>query len=139
MSTTSRSSIFSQFHPTVWNILHYLLFHPTEHIRLNAPRAVLNGQFGVTSAPVFLDNIACNGEEKTLLDCTRSSPLGLIGDSCVCTTQDDCVEDLGIICPGLIHKYCSLCHNLQLNIYRNVQIIVVMLLHSFVLEVTCLF
>ena len=65
----------------------------------------MNGAFGVTSAPVFLNNLACDGHEQTLLDCPKGSRLGLIDDSCTCTIQEDCVEDLGIICPGLTNNY----------------------------------
>ena len=87
------------------NILHYLFFYLTEKIRITAPQPVVNGEFGVTSAPVFLNNIACDGHEQTLLDCKKGSRLGLIDDTCTCTTQEDCVEDLGVKCPGLTNNY----------------------------------
>ena len=73
----------------------------TERFKIS-PQIVLNGKFGVTAAPVFLDNVACDGGEKTLLDCPRGSRLGLISESCACTTFEDCVEDFGVICPGLL-------------------------------------
>ena len=59
----------------------------------------------MTSAPVFLNNLACDGHEQTLLDCQKGSRLGLIDDTCICTTQEDCVEDLGIMCPGLTNNH----------------------------------
>ena len=79
------------------------LSYVTVHLRIGTPHQVLNGMFGTTSAPVFLENVACDGGEQTLLDCPRGSRLGLISESCACTTFEDCVEDLGIICPGLLN------------------------------------
>ena len=53
---------------------------------------------------MFLDNLACDGGEQTLIDCPRGSRLGLITEDCTCTTFPDCVEDLGVLCPGLLNN-----------------------------------
>ena len=88
------------------------LFSATVHFRIGTPHQVLNGTFGTTSAPVFLDSVACKGSEKTLLDCRTGSRLGFITEDCTCTTFSDCVEDLGVVCPGLLNN--SVLHNTQL-------------------------
>lgn len=59
----------------------------------------LKGEFGEVSAPVFLDKVACDRMEQTLLECPRSTQLGLIEDSCACA---GCAEDLGVRCPGIL-------------------------------------
>ena len=46
----------------------------------------------------FLNEVACSGDETTLLSCDRSSRLGFIQEKCAC---DGCAEDLGVRCPGL--------------------------------------
>lgn len=97
--------LFLTLSPNSVGTFSIFFFYLTETIRIGTPQAVVNGEFGVTSAPVFLNNIACDGREQTLLDCQKGSRLGLIDDTCICTTQEDCVEDLGIICPGLTNSY----------------------------------
>ena len=91
------------FNSWVWSHISYCSFHLSEHLRIGTPHQVLNGTFGVTAAPVFLDNVACDGGEQTLLDCPRGSRLGLISESCACATFENCVEDLGVMCPGLLN------------------------------------
>ena len=103
----------------------YAYFHLSERFRIGTPRQVLNGIFGLTAAPVFLDNFACDGVERTLLDCPRGSRLGLISESCACTTFEDCVEDLGVICPGLLNTYIVI-HNFFMYLFMR-------LLHSSIL------
>ena len=46
----------------------------------------------------FLNEVACSGDETTLLSCDRSSRLGFIQENCAC---DGYAEDLGVRCPGL--------------------------------------
>ena len=94
---------FQWLNPVTHTVQRFLSIF-TVHLRIGTPHQVLNGTFGMTSASVFLDNLACDGGEKTLLDCPRGSRLGLISESCACTTFSDCVEDLGVICPGLLNN-----------------------------------
>ena len=63
---------------------------------------------------MFLDNVACDGGEKTLLDCPRGSRIGLISDGCACNTFEDCVDDLGVMCPGLLNTYMCVIFSSQL-------------------------
>ena len=63
---------------------------------------------------MFLDNVACDGGEQTLLDCSSGSRIGLISDGCACTTFEDCVEDLGVMCPGLLNTYMCIIFSSQL-------------------------
>ena len=62
------------------------------------PQPILDGEFGEVSVPIFLNEVACSGDETTLLSCDRSSRLGFIQENCAC---DGCAEDLGVRCPGL--------------------------------------
>ena len=58
------------------------------------PMVLSDGRFGDANAPVFFDNVVCNGREARLLDCRISEGhLGLIDELCG--------PDLGIICPGM--------------------------------------
>ena len=50
------------------------------------------GMFGLGSGPIFLENLACNGEEGEILDCPRSVP-GL--------HQCDHSQDAGVQCYGM--------------------------------------
>ena len=67
---------------------------PIQHAESGSPIALSDGRFGDTNAPVFLDNVVCEGSEARLLDCRISEGhLGLIDDTCGL--------DLDIICPGM--------------------------------------
>ena len=57
------------------------------------PTVITDGQFGESTAPVFLDNVGCVENENTLLDCPISDQLGL--------RDDNCGLDLGVRCPGM--------------------------------------
>ena len=48
--------------------------------------------FGQGSGPIFLDDVNCDGSEKTLISCSTGSPIG----------QHNCNhgEDAGVRCPG---------------------------------------
>ncbi len=48
------------------------------------------------SGPIFLDNLACSGEESELLECDRISSLGLGLYSELC----DHSNDVGVLCEG---------------------------------------
>ena len=69
------------------------------------PLPLVNGEFGEVSAPVFLDRVGCDQTEETLLQCDRSSRLGLVSGMCAC---DGCSEDLGVRCPGEINTVATL-------------------------------
>ena len=56
-----------------------------------AARSVRN-EFAFGSGPIFLDQLDCNGDEQSLVDCAIHSPIGI--HSC------DHSEDVGIQCEG---------------------------------------
>ena len=76
----------------------------TADYRISDLEPVLDGTFGETHAPVFLDGVGCKGMERKLVDCDRYPRLGFIDERCACN-EENCVEDLGVRCPG---KYCYL-------------------------------
>ena len=51
---------------------------------------------------MFLDGVGCDGTEDTLVDCPSSPRLGFINEMCACN-EEDCVEDLGVRCPGMYY------------------------------------
>ncbi len=53
------------------------------------------GVFGAGTGPIFLDNLACSGDEETLLQCDfYSRSVGL----------HDCLhsQDVGVTCRGIV-------------------------------------
>ena len=46
--------------------------------------------FGQGNGSIFLDNVACNGSEASLLSCPYSTP----------SSSDSHSEDVGVKCPG---------------------------------------
>ena len=48
---------------------------------------------------MFLDGVGCKGMERKLVDCDRYPRLGFIDERCACN-EENCVEDLGVRCPG---------------------------------------
>ena len=59
--------------------------------------AVTNGEFGEVQAPVFIDGVACTGNEMNISNCARSR-IGFITDACA----QDIAEDFGVRCPGTL-------------------------------------
>ena len=82
---------------------HYVFqfVHVTVDSRIGDLESVIDGTFGEISAPVFLDGVGCDGTEQTLVECPSSPRLGFIDGRCACN-KEDCVEDLGVKCPGNI-------------------------------------
>ena len=55
-------------------------------------QALMGAYFGEGSGPVLLDDVSCDGSEKTLISCLTGGPIG----------QNNCNhdEDAGVRCPG---------------------------------------
>ena len=79
-------------------IFPYLIFAVVN--RTGALDAVSDGSFGEVSAPIFIDQLFCVGDEDAIVNyggrdrvnACRSSLLGFVSDSCG--------QDLGVRCPG---------------------------------------
>ena len=54
--------------------------------------ALPSATYGRGNDPIFLDNVACSGEESRLLDCGNN---GIAYENC------DHDQDAGVKCPGL--------------------------------------
>ena len=76
-----------------------LCVHTTADYRISDLEPVVDGTFGEISAPVFLDGVGCEGTEEKLVDCDSYPRLGFINGRCACN-EENCVEDLGVRCPG---------------------------------------
>lgn len=66
------------------------------------PKALLNSEFSPGDGPIFLDRLACSGDEKNLIDCRRNSVLG----------RSDCSHEFeaGVRCPGKnLSNYIAMC------------------------------
>ena len=69
--------------------------------------------FGQGSGSIFLDNVACNGYETSLISCPYTTP----------TSSDNHLEDAGVRCPGnntlfmfTVYKLiCESSHNVHLR------------------------
>ena len=57
---------------------------------------LIGAHFGQGGGPILLDNVTCDGDEKSLLSCLTGSPIG----------EHDCNhdEDVGVRCPGKKRK-----------------------------------
>ena len=68
-------------------ITELLLLFSTDEVK-----ALGGSVFGLTSGPIFLDQLHCSGEESSLLECRRFAGLGLY--TC------DHFHEAGVRCPG---------------------------------------
>ena len=59
-----------------------------------------NAYYGQGSGSIFLDNVACNGSEASLLSCAYSAP----------SSSDTHSEDVGVKCPG---QQCLITRNMH--------------------------
>ena len=59
-------------------------------------QALTGAYFGQGSGPVWLDDVSCDGSEKTLISCLTGGPIG----------QHNCnhYEDAGVRCQGDYNK-----------------------------------
>jgi len=56
--------------------------------------ALFSATFGQGDGPIFLDNVACIGNESKLAECQH---LGIASHNCTHT------KDAAVVCPGEIH------------------------------------
>ena len=59
---------------------------------------VRNAGFGEGSGSILLDNLVCEGDESSLLDCASDVAIG----------ESNCQhsEDAGVRCEGMLYFYC---------------------------------
>ena len=76
-------------------------------IDVGSPMARLSSQFDQGRGPIFLDFMACTGNEEKLIDCRRNAALGRTS----CSHQ----SEAGVKCPGKrkqcyeTHRHLCLC------------------------------
>lgn len=67
---------------------------------VGSPLALLNSHFPHGRGPIFLDFMACTGNEEKLIDCRRNAALGRFS----CSHQ----FEAGVKCPGKNIYHCEL-------------------------------